>query len=405
MASRSAIDTIKGYFYQFDLSIERLLHLPSGNDSIEIERIEDIDVNIASETTAVQCKYYAKTEYNHSVIAKPIRFMISHYKSLKTDNADLIRYKIYGHYESGQSKLIFPIDSSLFIEQFLTYTKDKKLILHHEKIGLSEVEIEEFISLLDIDVNAVNYKTQIDNIVDELTDHFSCSKFEAEHYYYNNALNKIKELSVEADPSKRKITKNDFFHSINKKEILFNEWFIQFKGKANYCKNIKNQYFQSKGLSTSPFERVFAFEIREEDSLANIKHLILHIQKKWSKLSMRDGDSSYCPYVYIHGISENFLIKIKQNLRNEGIRLIDGTEFLGDQFKVESITRKATFHNEIKLKVINSLEHVREIVSHINMTKEVYQFYRSSPYLDSVNDSVLHVKIQVSTINDIKEIS
>lgn len=173
MASRSAIDTIKGYFYQFDLSIERLLHLPSGNDSIEIERIEDIDVNIASETTAVQCKYYAKTEYNHSVIAKPIRFMISHYKSLKTDNADLIRYKIYGHYESGQSKLIFPISSSLFIEQFLTYTKDKKLILHHEKIGLSEVEIEEFISLLDIDVNAVNYQTQIDNIVDELTDHFS----------------------------------------------------------------------------------------------------------------------------------------------------------------------------------------------------------------------------------------
>ena len=133
--------------------------------------------------------------------------------------------------------------------------------------------------------------------------------------------------------------------------------------------------------------------------------MILHIQKKWSKLSKRDGDSSYCPYVYIHGISENFLIKIKQSLRNEGVRLIDGTEFLGDQFKAESIARKATFHNEIKLKVINSLEHVREVVSHIDMTKEVYQFYRSSPYLDSVNDSVLHVKIQVSTINDIKEIS
>jgi len=101
MSNRSETDTIKGYFYQFDNSIERLLNQVDENNQIAIEGIEDIDLKTATETTAIQCKYYSKTEYNHSVIAKPIRLMLSHFKEVKEGIKPKVRYLIYGHYHSG----------------------------------------------------------------------------------------------------------------------------------------------------------------------------------------------------------------------------------------------------------------------------------------------------------------
>ena len=54
MIDRSAVDTIRGYFYQFDLSILSVLKLTSPDDSIEIECTEDIDIRTATEITATQ---------------------------------------------------------------------------------------------------------------------------------------------------------------------------------------------------------------------------------------------------------------------------------------------------------------------------------------------------------------
>ena len=94
---RSAIATIKGYYYQFDYFILQLLKCNSDADSICIEGIEDVDLNTVDETTAIQCKYYAGTEYNHSVIAQPLRYMIDHYLS---NTSNELKYKIYGYYKS-----------------------------------------------------------------------------------------------------------------------------------------------------------------------------------------------------------------------------------------------------------------------------------------------------------------
>lgn len=48
MGDRSAIDTIKGYFYQFDYTILSLLKLSQDTDAITIEGIEDIDISVIS---------------------------------------------------------------------------------------------------------------------------------------------------------------------------------------------------------------------------------------------------------------------------------------------------------------------------------------------------------------------
>lgn len=64
--TRDAVDTITGYYYQFDYYILKLLKADD-NDLICIEGIEDVDITGNNGTSAIQCKYYAKTVYNHSV--------------------------------------------------------------------------------------------------------------------------------------------------------------------------------------------------------------------------------------------------------------------------------------------------------------------------------------------------
>ena len=76
---RDAVDAIRGYYYQFDYYILQLLKAQNASDEITLEGIEDIDILSEKTLTAVQCKYYVKTEYNHSVIAPPIRLMLEDY--------------------------------------------------------------------------------------------------------------------------------------------------------------------------------------------------------------------------------------------------------------------------------------------------------------------------------------
>src|SRR5690554_6645535 len=135
MTNRSATDTIKGYFYQFDYSIKKILESPNPNDSVTIEGVEDIDLESATDETAIQCKYYAKTEYNHSVIAKPIRFMLSHFITEKRNGKTPLKYSLYGYYKGGHNKLTLPITVTDLINNFLTYTEDKVKQYHHTNIG------------------------------------------------------------------------------------------------------------------------------------------------------------------------------------------------------------------------------------------------------------------------------
>lgn len=57
MASRSATNTIKGYFYQFDNTILEILNKSDDSAHIVIEGVEDIDVETEYEKLAIQCKY------------------------------------------------------------------------------------------------------------------------------------------------------------------------------------------------------------------------------------------------------------------------------------------------------------------------------------------------------------
>lgn len=402
MKDRTAIDTIKGYFYQFDYAIAKLLELRTDTETIVVEGIEDLDISTATDETAIQCKYYAKTEYNHSVIAKPIRLMLDHYKEVINGTKKKINYKLYGYFQSGQTKLTLPINSTFLKDHFLTYTEKKVKYFHHKNLKLTDTQLDDFIDLLDIDIKALEYKTQVTKISTLLMKQFNCKAFEAEHFFYNNALKIIKDIAVENDISKRKISKSEFLTKINFKRVLFNEWFVAYKGEAKLFAELRSQYFTI--LNISPFERFFIIEVPTINYVrAELKDLILTISKKWSKLSAREPHP-FCPYIYLHGINSLELLELKKELFTEGFIFIDGFDFDGSEFNPKSISKSANNSNSIKLKILNKLEYIDLTVKEISKTKEIYQFYNKSPFYNTAHSNVRQTQIQFSQLTDIKKI-
>lgn len=402
MTDRSAVDTIRGYFYQFDLSILSVLQLASPDNSVEIECTEDIDIRTATDVTATQCKYYAKTEYNHSVIKDAVKHMMSHFKESLAGTKPKVSYSIKGHYASGQEKLDGGIDVDFLKKHFLTYTKEKVTYYHHVDLGLSDAELEEFLKRLTIDVRAKEFDKQFREVVGTLQAIFGGSPFSAEYFFYNNALAVIRELSIKAAPADRSITKKEFLARVNTSSVLFNEWFVEKKGKKAHLAALRKEYFTE--LNVSPFERFFLVEIDTDSYVrGDLKDLFIELSKKWAKLSAREP-SPFCPYIYVHGVPDSELLALKRELSAEGFKLIDGHDFQGADFSYHSITQKATHGNGIKIKVLNTLSNVEQTVDAVTKTRRIYQFHLGNCYFEYDNPAVRHVKIQVERLSDVKSI-
>lgn len=393
--SRDAVDTIKGYYYQFDYFIFQLISLVNEADTVTIEGIEDVDILEEKEMVAVQCKYYAKTEYNHSVIAKPIRLMLKDYVN-RTPEKRKIRYKLYGKYQSGQDKYPGSLSVEFAKKSLFTYTEKETPHILHEELNLTDEDIEEFLSKVDVDINAEDYYEQQEKVISNLGKIFQCERFEAEYYYYNNALRLVKEKAVQQKICDRIVSKREFLDKIDNKKMLFDKWYLQFKGIKNYCADIRKQYFSPKNVS--PYERFFLIECDKVVDDKTLISLIAKISKNWSKLSRREV-KPFCPYIYFKGITEDRLVELKKKLQREDIRLWDGYDFLGAEFAVASIIRRANYENEIKVKIINHIENLNEILEKVTGIKEIYQFYLDEPFYKSEYN--LCFGIQISKTEDV----
>jgi hypothetical protein len=406
MSDRSAVDTIRGYYYQFDLSILSVLQLKTPDDSVEIECTEDIDIRTATDVTATQCKYYAKTEYNHSVIKDAVMHMVSHFKESLTGAKPKVFYSINGHYASGQEKLDGGIDIEFLKNNFLTYSEGKGTAkvtrYHHSELGLSDGDLVEFLKRLTINVRAAEFEEQYQQVLKLLKVKFGCTLFTAEYFYYNSALAVIRGLSIKAAPADRTITKKAFLAKLNTSSILFNEWFVQKKGKKAHLAALRAEYFTE--FNVSPHERFFLVET-DTDSYArtDLKDLIFALSKKWAKLSSL-SPSPFCPYVYVHGVPSDELLELKKELIREGFKFVDGHDFQDADFNHQSIMQKANHGNGIKIKILNTLSNVEQTIDAIGKTRQIYQFHLGTVFFEYDKPAVRHVKVQVERLSDVKSI-
>lgn len=397
--SREAIPAIKGYYYQLDYFILKILSSKNKTEVITLEGIEDVDVNVDGNIEAIQCKYYEGTRCSPSIIGKAVRPMLSHFSENRNH---LAHYKVYGYYKSGQNSIppSEDISADYAKDNFFTFTEGGKKRAFHKELNLSDSDIEDFLSCLTIDVNAYEYSAQVEQIIKSLKKEFGCSEFESKYFYYCNALFQVKELARGSDRGARTISKENFLNLINKKQVIFDRWYFEYIGYKSYYREVKRKYFVQK-YNTSPFERFFLIECDDNVSNEELAELIHKISNNWSKLSKREHQC-FCPYIYFESLSGERLVAVKQLLLNNNIHIWDGHEFLGSAFSVQSILRSINASVDIKAKIINTKSEVDEVISACSgKTRVVYQFYMQSPFYEGRNDAITNANICIQYTLDV----
>jgi hypothetical protein len=382
MKDRSATATIKGYFYQFDQTIVRLLEA-SANASITVEGIEDVDLIDEDDSAFVQCKYYEGTEYIHSVIKDAVIHMLRHFHAASCPSNQIFKYRLYGHYKGGQHKLVHPLTEAFLKDNFLTYTHDRVEHKVHEELSITPAQLISFLALLEIDVNAPSYEEQQKKIVKLLINEISgCTDADAETFYYPNAINVIQSLAVEANEEKRKITRVDFIKATNRKEMIFSNWLHQKFGADYYAKMIRKKFFKFITTKMPKASRIFVIDMHGEYEIHKAAGMLKKLSDFFShkELVRTSPHDRFCPYILLRGLASNELIELKANLWKQGIRFNDGYPFQGADFSETLLVANPTKENLWRVKFIPSEDKLASTVDAIlGSAIEIYDLYKIAP--------------------------
>ena len=382
MKDRSAIATIKGYFYQFDQTIVSLLEA-SPHGSVTVEGVEDIDLDDPGKSAFVQCKYYEGTEYNHSVIKDAVVHMLRHFHAADCRSAQVFRYRLHGHYQSGQHKLTLPLTTDFVKEHFLTFTKEKRVHKVHEDLALTDEKLADFLALLDINVNAPSYDAQKVTMAKLLVREIAgCTSDDAQTFFYPMAINVVQGLAVEADVAQRKITKVQFLKAINRKDVVFNAWLRDYMGREYFAKMVRRKYFSHGRTKLPKASRFFVIEMGDEFEVAKASRMLVGLGRKFSHTEHQRTPAAdrFCPYVLLRGLTPEKLVELKESLWKQGVAFIDGYPFHGAAFLPTKLAEDPTKERLWTLKFVPD-EHqlASTIAACAGSLVEVYDFHQGSP--------------------------
>lgn len=324
MTTRAADSTIKGYYYQFDTTILKLLELTSETDSITIEGIEDIDINTATDSTTIQCKYLSKPRFINSAVREPIILMLDHFVANPTNP---LNYVLYAHFENEKQGNEPKIDI-VKLKEILTYTQDKVVKQHHIDKKITDTQLNAFLKKFDF-VFGKEFSVQQKEVLQKLKTHFSCSSdFEADTLYYNNALRIVIDKAIKKQKNQREITKRDFIQGIDTKKRLFNEWFIKLRSKKEYIKTISQNLKSTRALEASRAKIVFIGKeiIEANNTELPIETFVENLIAKYFKLNSALRDAK--PITIILECDESSLKEIKRRLISSCIVFNDGFEHI-----------------------------------------------------------------------------
>lgn len=404
MSNRAANATIKGYFYQFDHTVVQILSSTTMSSVITVEGIEDVDLATDTESVLIQCKYYEATEYKHSVIKDAVINMLRHFKTSGCPLGQSLRYRVYGHYNGGQSKLPVNFDIAFLKAHLLTYTTAGVTHEVHAELSVSDDELDRFRAVLEIDIHAQSYDDQQAEAKRLLKTQIpGCLQEDADAFYYPNAINVIQSLAIQADVNARKITKARFLTDVNRKELVFSVWLRKKFGDDYYARAVKKKHFLFPSTTKVPKSaRIFALDAESEFDLSKLTQLLVRIGNRFSHVENTRtlAADRFCPFVLFSGISSTELIMLKENLLAQGVELADGHAFQGAQFSAARLVRPPTKDTLTKLKFLTEPSQIAQISKEVTGSiLEIFDFYKTSS-LDSavVPSGIPHNKIKTDTV-------
>lgn len=385
---RIASSTIKGFLYQFNVTLEELLNVD--NEEVFVEgRIEDIDILNEENIKAIQCKYHeAKEDYSPSHISKALLQMLKTEKEYI--NKGTINYKLYAYFPNlSRGKRNFSRDE---LEKILK-TKNRSMIVNNiaHIIKIEDSHIKELINkgkktpdekerIFDYIKNMSN-KYEYDIDIDEFLTKFefyigekledlettvrdllrtsikNVSKDDIAEIIYPNAIQEIANLSIKKE-SERMITKDSFLKPLkSKKRVILTRWTQELSNYKTILKNVKNRLHRDLGDNYK--ERVIYFDANKYEDF-NDKIVIF----------LKDLCDKYCYKTKLHkpiticisNYTNDQLNNLISRLYSRNVKAINGFE--GNKFFPESFFRKPIYNpdneHEFKLRIcsLNNMEFI-----------------------------------------------
>lgn len=375
---------IKGFEYQIDKAILEVLTTSDDHEKINIERIQDIN----TDDFVMQVKYKERKKFTPSIIKDPVIKLLDEFKIC--ENVDYILYAFFkdlNGYEdfTGEENKI-TVES---LDRILGNRKDEYLL---------DTKIK-FCTRFKLDFSP-DFQCQFEKVIELLCGlDFVSYGYDEAVFYYSNISSYIKKLIVNNDElsiENRQLTRNDILILLNNgRKLIFNSSFREYRGDLQYFKLIRSKYFLWKNISNH--ERFFVVEVLPSVSIFTLKEIVISIVKKCYNKSgshRKEVIKSGAPYVYFKGLNEVTLVSLKNSLVKENYFFLDGHDYLGSLFSVDSIKKPSTIHNNICLKLVNSSNDFSVLmIENYSRHVIVYDFYLTQPVDFNCNFIKAEVKI------------
>ncbi|MBA3680920.1 MAG: hypothetical protein H0W73_07100 [Bacteroidetes bacterium] len=376
MTTRAADATIKGYYYQFDTSILTLLGLRTNADSITVEGIEDIDVSTATEDTTIQCKYLSKPRFINSAVREPIVLMLDHFVNPTKPNN--YKYVLYAHFEN-EIQGNEPIIDLAKLKDILTYSENKVEKHYEIEKSISDLQLNAFLLQFKFTFG-IEFYAQQKQVIDKLKAKFSCTEFEADTLYYNNALRIIIDKAIQRNATHRVITKTEFISGIDCSKKLFNEWFIKLRSKKEYLKLAAQGLKSTRALDPIRTKVIVIGKeiLTADNSELSIESFIENLVSRYYKLNSALRNAK--PLTVILDCDSTTLLSIKRVLINNELSFNDGYE--GISFSSHYFNKEAVINTTANAAKILKSSYSVKLISRVCLISNIATIQQPSVLLN-----------------------
>ena len=372
---------IKGFVFQINTSILKILNKDDPKEHTYLEKIEDIN----DKDTVIQVKYKEKSNYYPSRIRGPVKNLLEKFK-----NDSEKEFVLYAYFKDEKPK-----------------EKDIDLDFINEVLGDSKDEYEkelkkEFSKKFSV-IFSVNFDISFGNVIKKIKDFFDCADRKEAVIYYSMISDELLKKIIN-NPNKkenRKCNKEELKNILkDSKEHVFYSAYSEYLGKQDYFEMLNNKYFSPQNVTY--FERFILIELNGGEDISEIKKVITVLEDLFYTPQETEIKSG-APYFYFQNLKPEKMKRLKTDLFKEGNVFRDGYPFENSDFIKEDLTETSDLKNKISLKFLNKEQDLKQVIEdNLGKRKEIYQFFLNEPM--EIGPDIYNIKIQIDDLLDIKRI-
>lgn len=374
---------IKGFSYQYIISLIEVLNCKDENKIFSFEQLQDFNDN----ELIYQMKYKETQHFTYSKIKEPTIKLFSEYLETKRD------YVLYVYFPDKTDKTLVFNTSDDLNKVLLNCKIDKK------EYNFTEEQKKEFIKHFKV-IFSKDYIDKSNELIELISKIMNTSKEISEIYYFS-LITYIINIIVNNIPKKRNCTKKELLtYLADSATKIFHDYSLKYYGKERYIKNIKKEYFFEKNINNH--NRLFIINMTFT-SIDDYYNCICKIVERYYLINKRRTMIISCaPYIYLPNIRLSDLVKLKEKLFNS-IGFTDGYTFKGSDFKIDYITKEFAIKDNISCRLVSIEDNFMKIIDKFgNDGIKIYQFYDEENEI--LYKSLSQISIEIDEINDICKI-